>query len=74
MDAFWAAAALIFFYFRTAAAETPSAAIGTIARPGTSLSRGERNVLIAFLLTVGLWITPTGGRFCFLVAGWRWAK
>jgi solute carrier family 13 (sodium-dependent dicarboxylate transporter), member 2/3/5 len=117
-------------YFRTAAAETPSAAIGTIARPETRLSRGERNVLIAFLLTVGLWITPgiialahgvenpvfrwfnarlpeamaslfgaillfvlptdcgagslhylgaiqrilTGGRFCFLVAGWRWAK
>jgi sodium-dependent dicarboxylate transporter 2/3/5 len=45
-------------YFRTAAAETPSAAIGTIARPETRLSRGERNVLIAFLLTVGLWITP----------------
>jgi Sodium:sulfate symporter transmembrane region len=44
-------------YFRTAAAETPSAAIGTIAGPGTSLSRDERNVLIAFLLTVGLWIT-----------------
>jgi solute carrier family 13 (sodium-dependent dicarboxylate transporter), member 2/3/5 len=45
-------------YFRTAAAETPAAATGTIALPETRLSRGERNVLIAFLLTVGLWITP----------------
>ncbi len=45
-------------YFRTAAAETPAAATGTIALPESRLSRGERNVLIAFLFTVGLWITP----------------